>query len=97
MEQLRKPISNPIIVLREEFDDWAILFDPDSGSAFGLNPTGVQVWKLLNGERTPVQLLEQLAKRVDQLPDSAGEDLSHFLGQLEEQGLVGYEILQAGG
>ena len=26
-----KPIANPLIVLREEFDDWAILFDPDSG------------------------------------------------------------------
>jgi hypothetical protein len=39
-------------VLREEFDDWAVLFDPDTGHGFGLNPAGVYVWKLLNGERT---------------------------------------------
>jgi hypothetical protein len=25
----KKPIANPLIVLREGFDDWAILFDPD--------------------------------------------------------------------
>ena len=35
--QTEKPIANPLIVLREEFDDWAILFDPDTGDAFGLN------------------------------------------------------------
>ena len=24
-----KPVVNPDLVFREEFDDWAILFDPD--------------------------------------------------------------------
>lgn len=43
-----KPVANPLIVLHEEFDDWAILFDPDRGNAFGLNPTGIFVWKLLD-------------------------------------------------
>ena len=33
-----KLIANPVLVLREEFDDWAILFDPDSGDAHALNP-----------------------------------------------------------
>jgi hypothetical protein len=42
-----KPVANPLIVLHEEFDDWAILLDPDRGNAFGLNPTGIFVWKLL--------------------------------------------------
>jgi hypothetical protein len=46
----RNPVANPLIVLREEFDDWAILFDPDTGNAFGLNPTGVFIWKLLDGK-----------------------------------------------
>ena len=45
MSHTDKPIANPLIVLREEFDDWAILFDPDSGDAFGLNPIGVHIWK----------------------------------------------------
>jgi len=47
-----KPVANPLVVLREEFDDWAVLFDPDSGNAFGLNPLGVFIWKLLDGHRT---------------------------------------------
>ena len=43
-------VANPAIVLREEFDDWAILFDPDSGvrsvltlrvSSYGNSLTGI--------------------------------------------------------
>jgi len=30
MNQIDKPIANPIVLLREEFDDWAILFNPDT-------------------------------------------------------------------
>ena len=33
-----KPVANSLVVLREEFDDWAVLFDPDTGSGFGINP-----------------------------------------------------------
>jgi hypothetical protein len=29
------------VVLREEFDNWTILFDAATGNAFGLNPAGV--------------------------------------------------------
>ena len=38
-----KPIANPIVVLREEFDDWAVLFNPDSAVAVGINTTTVHV------------------------------------------------------
>ena len=31
-----KPIANPIIVFREEFDDWALLFNPDTDIVCGV-------------------------------------------------------------
>ena len=34
----RYPIANSTIVFREEFDDWAILFDPDTNETLGMNP-----------------------------------------------------------
>jgi hypothetical protein len=46
-----RPIANPTVVLREEFDDWAILFNPDTAEAVGTNPVGVAVWKLMDGRR----------------------------------------------
>ena len=35
----QRPIANPSVVLREEFDDWAVLFDSDSGNSLALDPT----------------------------------------------------------
>lgn len=70
-----KPIVNPMIVLREEFDDWAILFDPDSGKAFGLNPTSVFIWKCLDGQHTIEDILIELRKNCEDVSGDAGEHL----------------------
>ena len=73
MEPHDKPIANPLVVLREEFDDWAILFDPDTGNAFGLNPTGVYLWKLLDGEHSIDEMLQSLRQEAEEVPEEAGD------------------------
>ncbi len=88
---VKNPIANPLIVLREEFDDWAILFDPDTGNAFGLNPTGVFVWKLLDGKHNTDDIVSKLREEADDVPENAGEHTRQFIASLEQQGLVGYE------
>ena len=96
MKDAEKPVVNPLVVLREEFDDWAILFDPDTGNAFGLNPTGVFVWKLLDGEHAAENLAEKLLGPGDSLPDRAVDHIRAFVDQLVAQGLAGYETGGAG-
>ena len=86
-----KPIANPTIVLREEFDDWAILFDPDSGNAFGLNPTGVFIWKLFDGQHTPEDILKEVRENCDDVPEGAADHLKAFTDNLVERGYVGFE------
>jgi SynChlorMet cassette protein ScmD len=88
----KNPIANPLIVLREEFDDWAILFDPDTGNAFGLNPTGVFIWKLLDGKHAPEEIVDRLKEEADDVPPEATDHVRGFLASLEMQGLVGYEL-----
>ncbi|HMK36595.1 MAG TPA: SynChlorMet cassette protein ScmD [Desulfomonilaceae bacterium] len=87
-----KPIANSELVLREEFDDWAILFDPDSGEAFGLNPVAVFIWKLLDGTRSVAAITEELAKHCDDVPPEAMQHIGEFIGDLEKRGYVGYEL-----
>jgi len=90
---VKNPIANPLIVLREEFDDWAILFDPDTGNAFGLNPTGVFIWKLLDGKHNTDDIVSRLCEEADDVPEDAGEHARQFIASLEQQGLVGYEVI----
>ena len=92
MSDQDKPIANPQLVLREEFDDWAILFDPDSGEAFGLNPVAVFIWKQLDGKHTTASILGELKRICDDVPDDAGQHLEEFIKDLENRGFVGHEL-----
>lgn len=92
MTEEGKPVANPLVVLREEFDDWAVLFDPDSGKAFGVNPVGVFIWKHLDGRMTHQDILQDLNKNCEEVPEEAEEQVGLFIQGLVEEGLAGYEL-----
>lgn len=87
-----KPIANCLLVLREEFDDWAILFDPDSGTGVGLNPVSVFIWKLLDGNHTPQEILREVEEHFDEVPLDAGQHVQEFIEELVRRGFAGYEV-----
>lgn len=91
----QKPIANPSVVLREEFDDWAILFDPDTGNAFGLNPVAVFIWKRLDGFHTMASILSELQENAEGVPEEAENHLRDFIQHLVKQGFAGYEFQKA--
>jgi|WetSurMetagenome_2_1015567.scaffolds.fasta_scaffold348984_1 SynChlorMet cassette protein ScmD len=86
------PIVNPQIVLREEFDDWAILFDPDTGDAFGLNPVSVFVWKRLDGRHSVDGIIEELKAECEDVPEDAASHVGEFIKDLVGRGLAGTEL-----
>lgn len=85
------PIANSMVVFREEFDDWAILFDPDANETFGLNPISAFVWNKLDGKHTKESILQSLQSECDELPQDAPQHIDNFLADLEKRGLIGFE------
>lgn len=79
------------MVLRAGFDGWAILLDPDTGEAFGLNPTGVFIWNLLDGRHSMDDIARKLRAEAQGVPDEVPLHIDDFVRGLEMQGLVGYE------
>jgi SynChlorMet cassette protein ScmD len=92
MEMSDKPVANPIVVLREEFDDWAVLFNPDTAEAVGINPIGVAIWKLMDGERKLEEIVTEIKDRFVDVPEAALEEVTTFVGNLAESGFVGYDL-----
>ena len=92
MKLSTKPIINPVVVLREEFDDWAVLFNPDTANAVGINPVGVALWKLMDGNRSLEELVDEIKDRYSDVPNAAIDDLTTFVENLAETGFVGYEV-----
>lgn len=84
----KKIIANPSIVLREETDDWALLYDPDSNDTFGLNPVGVLVWKQLNGHKTIEEILENVHTHCANVHKDVGSHVQEFIAHLLEKGLA---------
>jgi hypothetical protein len=68
-----KLIVNPNLVLREEGDEGALLYDPDTGAVRVLNVTAVAIWKLLEAERTVPEVILALREQFEGL-DTEGED-----------------------
>ena len=81
---------NPAAVFREEFDNSAILFNPDNGDIFSLNPTGKVIWKALaDGCTDEAAILARLTAACGApLPESAAADLKEFLAALKDKGFV---------
>ena len=92
MIQERKPLASPLLVLREEFDDWAILFNPDTGDSFGLNPVSVFIFKHLDGANTLHDITQKLRLECQGTPDDAEQYVQVFIDDLVERGFAGYEI-----
>jgi len=86
------PIANPLVVLREEFDDCAILFNPDTADAVGLNPVGVAVWKLLNGKNDLQVIVKKIQDEFSDTPETASDEIRKFIDDLAEHAFVGYEV-----
>lgn len=89
-------LANPLIVLREEFDDWAILFDPDTGKAFGVNPVSVFIWQRLDGKHTLADILEELRANCQEVPEEAETHIQEFIEDLKSKGLAGYQFQASG-
>ena len=92
MTNEKKAKVHPNVVLREEFDDWAVLFDPDSGDAYGMNPTSVLVWKCLDGNHTVKDIEDKVRAHCSDVPADASEHIQEFIGELVEHGYAGYEV-----
>jgi hypothetical protein len=78
------------MVLREEFDDWAILFDPDTGRAMGISPTGATIWKCLASDaKLDVQAIAgTLREEYDGIPDTVDTEILEFIDSVRKHGYV---------
>jgi SynChlorMet cassette protein ScmD len=85
-------MTNPQLVLREEFDDWALLFDPDTGETYGLNPVGVFVWKHMDGKHTVSQIVDAILLECQNVPPNVDQLILPFIEDLVNKGFAGSQF-----
>ena len=90
--QTKKTIVNPVVVLRKEFDDWAVLFNPDTAEAVGINPVCVAIWELLDQQIDTQKIAANIHQNFADVPGSAREEIETFIADLEKRGFIGSEF-----
>lgn len=70
--------ANPEVVFHEEFEDWALLYQPLFDEAMATGPMGVAVWKALDGRHSLAEIAAEFKAECEDTPDSILEDILAF-------------------
>lgn len=76
------------VVLREESDNWALLFDADTSSIVGLNPIGVCVWRMLEQNKTTLEIMDFITASYDNVTSHLSDDVIAFISDLAARGFL---------
>lgn len=71
-----------------------LLLNLKDGNYFGLNQTGVVIWKMLDGTKTRSDIIKALKKRFNLREDTAKRHLSGFLKELKKNNLIEFTSLK---
>jgi hypothetical protein len=81
--------KNPDVVARGLAEgEGGVLLRLDSGAYFSVNPVGLLIWELVDGQRTVPQLIDAVREQVVDPPARLADDVTAFLERAVERQLV---------
>jgi len=75
-------VPSPEVILRDDFEDAAVLFHPHTAEALCISAVGVAIWRALDGRHTLAQVAAAVATECDAPPDTVLEDTLAFVERL---------------
>jgi hypothetical protein len=83
-------IRNPDVVLREEDEDGALLFNPDTNQVKVINATALFIWNHCDGKNSFLSIIEDIQTEFDQVPaDQVNQDVSDLIEDLIQSSFIG--------
>jgi len=83
-----KPIQRSSEAFAAPLDDTVLLLNAETGRYHGLNPVAARIWDLLAEPITQDALITRLLAEFEVSPEECGDQVSTFLGDLRERGLL---------
>ena len=83
-------IQNPDVNIREEDEDGALLFNPDTDQVQLVSRTGFYIWKLCAGEHTVTEIVNAFKEDYEEVPEQeVVSDVEEFINKMVETGFLG--------
>jgi hypothetical protein len=84
-----KVSQNDQVVARELSPaEGGVLLHLESAQYHGVNPIGLLIWELLDGQRTVREVIDAVRDRVQDPPPQLESDVMQFLTEVHERNLV---------
>ena len=80
-----KPTKQALV---KTLDNGAVALHVDSGDYYSLNSTAIHMWTLMERGCTVVEIVATIADQYAVSAEDAKKDVSRFLHELEERGLI---------
>jgi hypothetical protein len=91
MKLSERPFANPSAIFQKTGDGWGVLVNLDTARSVALNPTGILVWQLVDGQRSIHEIVIGVERQFCNTPPTVTDDVTALLDILVEEGLVGLE------
>jgi hypothetical protein len=83
-------LCNPDVVLREEDESGALLFNPDTNQVKVINNTGLFIWNQFGSENNAETVAKALIEAFEDAPeDQVAQDVDEFITELLNTGFIG--------
>jgi len=81
---------NPDVVVKEEDEDGALVFNPDTDRILVLNPTGFFIWQQCDGSRTLAEIVQTVADNFTDIPhDEMENQVTTYVSEMVSAGFIG--------
>ncbi len=82
-------IINPDVVLREEDEDGALLFNPDTNDVKVINHTGLCIWNSCSKASNLADIIKAVKTDFDEVPEEVETETKEFVDFLVESEFIG--------
>ena len=73
------------VMVRVESDDYAMVYDADTGSSFAITPTAVYIANCLTGEKTIQNIADKIREEFEGVPENIEAVVEKFILTLIER------------
>ena len=85
---LNQKVTFSETVFAQEVDGEMVLLDMESENYFGLDEVGTAIWQAMQEKETLKEVFDVLLEQYEVEAEMLENDLSDFVGKLQESGLI---------
>ena len=92
VSKFREIIVNPAVIIRDDFEDFGIIYNPETDKSYSINQTGVEILKHIQSQTPIPEIADKLRENFSEVPDDISGRVDMFIKTLIDKGLLFYVL-----